>query len=61
MIQQIIPFFVLTRKQKQLLIKATLMVYLNQSILQLKKYQNTKTYWERFGKVIDSTAFYLHY
>ena len=39
---QNIPLFILTQKQKQLLIKATLMMYLNQFILQLyQTYKNT--------------------
>ena len=39
--QQNIAPFILTQKQKQLLMKATLMMYLNQSIVRLmSKYEN---------------------
>ena len=37
--------FICTQKQKQLLIKVTLMMYLNQSIPQL--YQAYKTLWKK--------------
>ena len=41
MMQQNIAPFILTQKQKQLLMKATLMMYLNQSIVRLmSKYEN---------------------
>ena len=41
MLQQNVSFFILTRDQKLLSMKATLMMYLNQSIIQLyQTYEN---------------------
>ena len=45
MIKQNIIHFIHTQKQKQLLMKVTLMMYLDQSILQL--YQIYKTFKEK--------------
>ena len=45
MIQQNTPPFILTQKQKQLLMRVTLLMYLNQSIPRL--YQTYQTFLEK--------------
>ena len=44
--QKNIPPFILTQKQKRLFMTATLMIYLNQSILGFIKH--TKISWKKF-------------
>ena len=45
MIKQKMTLFVLTQKQKQLLTKTALIIYLNQSTLKL--YQSQQTFYEK--------------
>ena len=54
MIKQNMTLIILSKKQKQLLMKVTLMIYLNQSILQF--YQTYKNLYERVqtGLLIQS-------
>ena len=47
--KQKISLFIQTRKQKLLLIKVILKMYLNQSIPQSNQTKHTQISWKRFG------------